>query len=95
VHSSSALALDQALSEQEAAQQLEQILARMDPGARAVFVLFELEGESCESIAAGLDVKLGTVYSRLRTARKSFRKQLERSPFLHAGVPMRAARQEP
>lgn len=95
VHGTGAPAPDQALSEHEAARELERILARMEPGARAVFVLFELDGESCESIAAGLDMKLGTVYSRLHAARKQFRKQLERSQNSHVTVPMRAARQAP
>jgi RNA polymerase sigma-70 factor (ECF subfamily) len=39
---------------------------------RATFILFEIEGESCESIAAMWDVPLGTVYSRLHHARKRF-----------------------
>ena len=69
---------ERALSNHEAAQRLEQALARMEPGARAVFVLYELEGESCEAIAAGLAVKLGTVYSRLHAARKAFREHMAR-----------------
>lgn len=39
---------------------------------RAAFVLFEIEGESCERIAAMWDVPIGTVYSRLHHARKRF-----------------------
>lgn len=39
---------------------------------RAAFVLFEIEGESCESIAAMWKVPVGTVYSRLHHARKRF-----------------------
>lgn len=45
---------------------------------RAVFVLFELEGQSTEQIAAGLGVPVGTVYSRLHKARADFRKIYER-----------------
>jgi len=41
---------------------------------RAVFVLFEIEGEPCESIAAGLGIPLGTVYSRLHAARRGFQR---------------------
>jgi RNA polymerase sigma-70 factor (ECF subfamily) len=41
---------------------------------RAAFVLFEIEGESCESIAVALGVPLGTVYSRLHYARQHFLK---------------------
>jgi RNA polymerase sigma-70 factor (ECF subfamily) len=39
---------------------------------RAVFVLFELEGESCDAIARGLGIPVGTVYSRLHAARREF-----------------------
>jgi RNA polymerase sigma-70 factor (ECF subfamily) len=62
----------------EAAHQLEQVLERMEPAARAVFVLFELEGQACEAIAAGLGIPLGTVYSRLHAARKTFAAKLAR-----------------
>ena len=39
---------------------------------RVVFVLFELEGESCDAIAKGLGIPVGTVYSRLHAARREF-----------------------
>lgn len=41
---------------------------------RATFVLFEIAGESCESIASALGVPVGTVYSRLHHARQRFMK---------------------
>jgi RNA polymerase sigma-70 factor (ECF subfamily) len=63
-----------ALDAKDAALQLQASLDAMDAMHRAVFVLFELEGESCESIAAGLNVPIGTVHSRLHTARTLFRK---------------------
>ena len=50
----------------------------MDLDHRAVFVLYELEGESCEQIAQILDVPVGTVFSRLHTARKNFQKMHNR-----------------
>jgi RNA polymerase sigma-70 factor (ECF subfamily) len=53
-------------------ERVERALATMDLDRRAVFVLFEIEGESCASIAAGLSVPVGTVYSRLHLARKEF-----------------------
>ena len=56
----------------EALQRVQQALDTLDEGKRAVFILFELEGESCESIAAGLGIPVGTVYSRLHKARKQF-----------------------
>lgn len=39
---------------------------------RAVFVMYELEGRSCTEIAALLRIPVGTVYSRLHTARAEF-----------------------
>lgn len=42
---------------------------------RAVFVMYELEGRSCEEIARLLRVPVGTVYSRLHTARREFIEQ--------------------
>ena len=46
---------------------------------RAAFVLFELEGETCESISAMWSVPIGTVYSRLHNARRRFLEAYERS----------------
>lgn len=56
----------------EALRRVQDALDTLDEGKRAVFILFELEGESCESIAAGLGIPIGTVYSRLHNARKQF-----------------------
>jgi RNA polymerase sigma-70 factor (ECF subfamily) len=39
---------------------------------RALFVLFELEGESCDALATAFDVPIGTIYSRLHAARGEF-----------------------
>lgn len=39
---------------------------------RAVFVLFEIEGEECETIARLLEVPVGTVHSRLFNGRRRF-----------------------
>lgn len=54
-------------------------LDAMQPEKRAIFMLYELEGETCESIAAGLGVPIGTVYSRLHAARGEFKKALRRT----------------
>jgi RNA polymerase sigma-70 factor, ECF subfamily len=59
---------------------------------RAVFVLYEIEGESCESIAAGLGIPVGTVHSRLHAARKGFQRAHER---LEAQRPVPAGRGAP
>lgn len=53
------------------------ILQTLDPEKRIVFILFEIEGESCGSIAAGLGIPKGTVFSRLRAAREEFRRAIE------------------
>ncbi|MFO0618621.1 MAG: RNA polymerase sigma factor [Polyangiaceae bacterium] len=57
---------------------VERALGAIDVDKRAVFILFEIEGASTEDIAAGLGIPLGTVYSRLHTARKEFQKAYER-----------------
>jgi RNA polymerase sigma-70 factor (ECF subfamily) len=59
----------------EARQSLARVgraLERLSPEKRAVFVLYELEGESCSAIAEGMGIPIGTVYSRLHAARKDF-----------------------
>jgi RNA polymerase sigma-70 factor (ECF subfamily) len=56
----------------QALGRVQQALDTLTPEKRAVFVLFELEGESCDSIARGLGIPVGTVYSRLHAARRDF-----------------------
>jgi RNA polymerase sigma-70 factor (ECF subfamily) len=51
-----------------------EILEGFDLGHRAVFILFEMEGRSCESIAAAFSIPIGTVYSRLNTVREKLRR---------------------
>src|SRR6266540_1877000 len=60
--------------EMEAREIVQRILDEMDPERRAVLILFELEGEACESIAAALGIEIGTVYSRLYRARQEFQR---------------------
>jgi len=48
---------------------LDRLLAQMDPNLTAVLVLFEIEGLTMSEIAEALDVRPGTVASRLRRAR--------------------------
>ena len=54
-------------------EKLEELLDEMPLDQRAVFTLFELECMTGEDIAETLDIPLGTVYSRLRLARDTFR----------------------
>jgi RNA polymerase sigma-70 factor (ECF subfamily) len=65
----------------DAAQSLERIQRAIDTLSLeqgAVFILYEIEGESCESIATGLAIPIGTVYSRLHAARRGFLRVYER-----------------
>jgi RNA polymerase sigma-70 factor (ECF subfamily) len=69
-----------ALLLQRAARDLQRALEAIEPDRRAVFILFELHGESCDAIAAAFELKVGTVYSRLHAARGEFRAALARLP---------------
>jgi RNA polymerase sigma-70 factor (ECF subfamily) len=53
-------------------------LDEIDIDFRAVFVLHELDGFTCEAIAQSLEIPLGTVYSRLRLARRDFSAKMRR-----------------
>jgi len=55
---------------EEARVRLERLLDKLSPERRATFLLFEVEGASCEEIAELTAVPVGTVYSRLHLARK-------------------------
>jgi RNA polymerase sigma-70 factor (ECF subfamily) len=57
---------------------LQDILNEMDLEFRSVFVLAELEELSAPEIADLLDIPLGTVSSRLRAARETFRGAVRR-----------------
>jgi RNA polymerase sigma-70 factor, ECF subfamily len=59
-------------------QKLDLLLDEMPLEQRAVFTLFELECLTGEDISQTLDVPLGTVYSRLRLARETFRRSATR-----------------
>lgn len=54
-------------------------LEGMNLDQRAVFLLFEIQGERSEDIANALEIPLGTVYSRLRLARETFRRGVLRA----------------
>jgi RNA polymerase sigma-70 factor (ECF subfamily) len=53
-------------------ERVQRALEGLDLEHRAAFVLYEIEGESCESIAGSFEVPVGTVYSRLHHARRRF-----------------------
>ncbi|MEM6295542.1 MAG: RNA polymerase sigma factor [Myxococcota bacterium] len=58
----------------QALARVQRALDTLTAEKRAVFVLYELEGQSCDAIAASLDIPVGTVYSRLHSARRDFAK---------------------
>lgn len=62
----------------EALARVQAALETLTPQKRIVFILYELEGESCDSIAEGLQIPVGTVYSRLHSARRDFAQAHER-----------------
>jgi len=63
----------------QARQELEALLDALPLERRAIFVMFEIDGLSCQQIAEALDVPVGTVHSRLHAARRAFEKALVRS----------------
>lgn len=69
---------EDAASTRQSLERVQQALESLELEDRALFVLFELQGESCESIGKGLGIPIGTVYSRLFTARSAFQKAHER-----------------
>jgi len=60
---------DEQLALKQAAEGLLRFLDELDDDQRSVFVSMELAGMSARETADALDVKLNTVYSRLRLAR--------------------------
>jgi RNA polymerase sigma-70 factor, ECF subfamily len=61
----------------EAGFDLEKALAGLPPGARAVFVLHDVEGYKHEEIAERLGMAVGTSKAQLHRARKLLREALE------------------
>ena len=64
----------------EARMDLEQAMSRLPPGARAVFVLHDIEGYRHEEIGTLLGVSVGTSKSQLHRARMTLRTQLNQAP---------------
>ena len=67
----------EALERSELAGLLERVLGQLDHDLRTVFVLVELEGESCIAVARALGIPVGTVYWRLHRARRRFRESAQ------------------
>jgi RNA polymerase sigma-70 factor (ECF subfamily) len=72
-----------AASTRQRADLATRLMDELSEDKRSVFILFELQGLSCQEIAEALAVPVGTVYSRLHAARAQFRlawQQLEECP---------------
>jgi len=67
---------DEQLGARELAGQLQGLLTGLDLEQRAVFVLIELEQMSGPETAQILGIKLNTIYSRLRLARRRIEREL-------------------
>lgn len=76
---------EEALQREQARELLDKVLSAMDFDLRTVFVLYEIEELSVPRIAELLDMKLGTVSSRLRRAREVFQ-ALTANPTQPSGV---------
>jgi RNA polymerase sigma factor (sigma-70 family) len=63
----------------EARTDIAKALARLTEAKRLTLVMAEVEGMSCEEIAAATAVPIGTVWTRLHAARKEMRAALEES----------------
>lgn len=57
-------------------QLLHRALQQLPSEHRVAFILFELEGESCASIAEAMGVPVGTIHSRLHWARRRLREAI-------------------
>jgi RNA polymerase sigma-70 factor (ECF subfamily) len=57
---------------------LERAIAQLPPGARAVFVLYDIEGYGHKEIAALTGIAVGTSKAQLHRARRLLREALER-----------------
>ena len=68
----------EALAATESLARVQRALDTLSLEHRAVFILYEIEGAPCESIAAGMRIPIGTVYSRLHAARRGFQEAYAR-----------------
>ena len=69
---------EQAAATREARRVLDRILDGLSDDLRAVFLLYELEGQTMAEIASILGTPMGTVASRLRRAREEFQSAARR-----------------
>lgn len=70
--------VDEVLARRQESARAERVLAELSLEKRAVFVMFEIENLSCQEIAELIGIPVGTVYSRLHTARAQIQQILSR-----------------
>ena len=68
----------EALERKEGARLIGEFLHSLNEDQRLVFTLSDMEGFSAPEIAEALDMKLNTVYSRLRAARQKLERVIHR-----------------
>lgn len=66
------------LEQKEAFEHVDAFVEQLDAAQRDVFVLCDIEGIPATEVADTLGVKLNTVYSRLRLARRRFNQHVAR-----------------
>jgi RNA polymerase sigma-70 factor (ECF subfamily) len=62
--------------QRERVAQVSRVLSAMSEKRRVAFVLFEIEGQSCDEIAEALGIPVATVWTRLHHARREFRERV-------------------
>jgi RNA polymerase sigma-70 factor (ECF subfamily) len=80
---------DDCLEVRSRAKLLGVLLDTLNGDQREVFVMAEVEGFSASEIAEVLGIRLNTVYSRLRLARKHFERALAQHAARSRGAPVR------
>jgi RNA polymerase sigma-70 factor (ECF subfamily) len=84
LHIDPSVRAEQVTNHCSAVELLDRVFAQTDPDLVTVFVLFELEGLSAPEISQLVDIPVGTVASRLRRARATFRAAARRMELAHA-----------
>ncbi len=72
------------LIRQEEHRMLERALSELDMKDREIIVMKDLQGLAYKEIAELLDIPVGTVMSRLYTARKRLKQQMEEAGYEHS-----------
>jgi RNA polymerase sigma-70 factor, ECF subfamily len=62
----------EAFASAESLRRIRTVLEQLDEKSRAILILVDLEGSSCVEVSDAMGIPIGTVYSRLHSARKRF-----------------------